>query len=143
MKLRNTVKLFLIISIFFVNFVSAMEGDNKAKAAQHNLDGIKCFQEGPALYNRALTHLAQAIKLDPENPQYYFNLGQVHFQMGNYGQALDSFAQAIKFGPDNPEHYKLHGNSYFNLSKFDDAITDYKAEQFRKVFYELLLLLCV
>ena len=60
------------------------------------------------LYDRAITHLQQALAFDPMNDQAHYNLGVVYKDQKKWAEAIASFENAAKYAPDNPSYqYEL------------------------------------
>jgi len=59
--------------------------------------------------NWAIASLAQAIRVDPANPNLRLQLGGLFFSLGKYDEAIDLFRQAIDLKPD-------FANAYYNLA---------------------------
>ena len=63
-------------------------------------------------YDKAISNLAEAIKLKPDYAQAHHNLGVAYNQKGNYDKAIACYNQAIKLDPDEDYgHYNIR-NTY-------------------------------
>lgn len=51
----------------------------------------------------------QAVRLDPNNPQQYINLGGLYYQLKDWDKAIEQFRLAISIKPD-------FANAYYNLA---------------------------
>jgi len=60
------------------------------------------------LHDRAISHLQQAIAIDPTNEQAHYNLGVVYKDQKKWNEAASAFEQAVKYASDSPTyHYEL------------------------------------
>ncbi len=67
-----------------------------------------------------------AIKLDPENPILWLNLGTIRRTNQSYGPAVTAFKKSIELDPANAlAHYNL-GSAYDAQKHYDDAIEEYR-----------------
>ncbi len=71
--------------------------------------------------------MKKAISYCPEEPAFYFSLGNSYSQNKQYLEAIDNLNKAKEFGyePKPSLHYNL-GNNYAQLKKYDEAIENYK-----------------
>lgn len=53
-------------------------------------------------YEQALETLIYLIRINPENPNYFIELGEVHQILGNYDKMLENAREAVKITPNNP-----------------------------------------
>ncbi|MEK9179513.1 MAG: tetratricopeptide repeat protein, partial [Patescibacteria group bacterium] len=57
----------------------------------------------------AISSYQRSLALDPNNPNYYFNLGSIYYVLGNYDESIRFFEQAAALKPNIP-------NFMYNLS---------------------------
>jgi tetratricopeptide (TPR) repeat protein len=57
----------------------------------------------------AIQAAQQAVRLDPNNPQQYINLGGLYYQLKEWDKAIEQFRLAINIKPD-------FANAYYNLA---------------------------
>jgi tetratricopeptide (TPR) repeat protein len=94
------------------NLAKAEEMWQKA-AAVHPQD-TRCRLELLALYeqsgrDRDALEVCEALrKIDPENPDYWLNVGVLNGRLRRYDAALEAVAQAIKLDPDNPKYRQAY-----------------------------------
>ena len=60
-------------------------------------------------YARALDDLKRALQLAPDNPYAWYNLGNIHIQMHNYGEARQAYSRALNLDPRFPDAYYNRG----------------------------------
>lgn len=83
------------------------------------------------LYSNELKELAQpeeafkkAVALNPNDPQLYFNLGEVHFFYSRYDQAIEAINRAVSLKPSYVEAYNLRALAYDARGQADLALRD-------------------
>ena len=86
--------------------------------------------------DRAIADFTEAIKLDPEFADAYFNRGGVWYERftagggpaenkTNLGQAINDFNEVIRLDPKRTAAYRQRGLSYGGLGEHDRAIADF------------------
>jgi tetratricopeptide (TPR) repeat protein len=77
-------------------------------------------------YDKAISNLAEAIKLEPDVAVTHNNLGYAYAKKGEYDKAIVAFNQAIKLKPDDAAdaHYAL-GVTYGEKGENDQAIASF------------------
>ncbi|MBQ7495789.1 MAG: tetratricopeptide repeat protein [Bacteroidaceae bacterium] len=60
-------------------------------------------------YARALDDLKRALQLAPDNPYAWYDLGNIHVQMHNYGEARQAYSRALNLDPRFPDAYYNRG----------------------------------
>ena len=70
-------------------------------AAQHNLEGIKSYNDGN--WKAAREHFVSAVKHDPQLPEAHFNLALTQHKLGQHGEAKKHFQTAGELTPNNKE----------------------------------------
>ena len=70
----------------------------------------------------AVTELAAALKLAPENPTLTFELATALYAARNYEQALSTVEPLLRARPDDPRFVKLAGYSLLQLRRVDEAL---------------------
>ena len=51
-------------------------------------------------YNDAITYYEKSLKLEPESPQIYFNLGEARFKLGQVALARNAYEMALRISPN-------------------------------------------
>ena len=86
-----------------------------------------CYSE-LGIYTKAIDAYKQAILINPDLDETYYNLGITYSQLDLYKDAIEAFKQAIRIDPNYAEaHYNL-GVNYAKLGLFKDAIEAFKQE---------------
>jgi tetratricopeptide (TPR) repeat protein len=89
------------------------------------------FQKGNDLFcngqlESAIINYKEAIKLNPDCQQAYFNLGLIYSQQKNHQDALLYYLKACDLCKTYTKALVQAGNSYRELKEYDNAITFYK-----------------
>jgi len=110
------------------HWMTAAQLDSDLGAAQNNL-GIYYFHTGE--YSRGLEHLQHALKLEPDNPDYLYNMAQmylVHFTQIEritetprdklYRQAMDMSRKAADLAPQDFDVVQDYAVNFFAAENF-------------------------
>ncbi|WP_125731505.1 serine protease [Microcystis viridis] len=73
---------------------------------------------------KAIAFFEQAIKISPQNPNYYNSLSSALQNVKRYDRALAAINRAIEIAPRS-SWYSNRGNIYSDLKKWDLALADY------------------
>lgn len=104
--------------------------DNKADLRWHapatNADAEKLNQEALALarqkeFGKAISKWAQAIALNANDPEYYFNLGIASFENKNFSEAVENLRQCLAVCPIYHRAHLILGTILLKLRKFAEA----------------------
>lgn len=75
-------------------------------------------------FPRAIAAYDYLVQADPQNSDYYFLSGNLHFDSHQFDLALSGFSKAIEIHPTFNLYYN-RGLTYGNLQQYDKAIEDY------------------
>ena len=73
----------------------------------------------------ALNCFMEAVKLDPENTNAYFNCGDVLYQAGNYSEAAAVYQKGLALKPDFAQGWFVLGNCFAQLGSGEGALLAY------------------
>lgn len=90
---------------------------------QSNLGNVLARQH---LYDAAVDHLQEAVKLRPDYADAYFNLGTVLFQKGQIDEAITQWRKALEIHPHDAEAHRNVGDALRKQGKMREAISEYK-----------------
>ncbi len=76
-------------------------------------------------YADATKNFNDAIKIQPDNPEYLFNRGVVYSIRRHYKRAAFDFSKTIALAPQNYEAYNARGSVLLRLRRFKAAIQDF------------------
>ena len=85
--------------------------------------GIKHLRNGE--YEDALSYFNDAIRIAPENGQYYDLRGKVYYGLKYYQKAAEDYSRAIEKRPDMVDAYFERGEAFRKLGKYGESIEDY------------------
>lgn len=74
----------------------------------------------------ALADFAQAIRLNPDLPQNFYDRGRAYLAKHDNMHAIDDFDQVIKLNPDIPQAWDSRGVAYRGEGDMDRAGQDYE-----------------
>lgn len=72
-------------------------------------------------WDRALSHMKDAIDLEPDNANAMFNAGDLLYKLGAYNEAADAYQAALRLDPKNANGWFVLGNALFRLRVFEGA----------------------
>lgn len=75
-------------------------------------------------FPRAITAYDYLIKLNPQNSDYYFLRGNLHFDSRQFDLALSDFSKGIEIRPTFNLYYN-RALTYGNLQQYEKAVEDY------------------
>jgi protein O-mannosyl-transferase len=78
------------------------------------------------LWDAAIDHLEQAIRLRPDYADAYFNLGSVLFQQGRIDQAIAQWQAALAIRPRDAEALRNVADAFRQQGKVKEAISEYE-----------------
>jgi tetratricopeptide (TPR) repeat protein len=93
--------------------------EQQPTAELHNL--LASVEEEAGRYVEAGRHYRQAVELDPNNEQYYFDLGAEYLVHLTFGPATEVFRMGTHKFPQSPRQYVGMGLAQFALRQYMDA----------------------
>jgi tetratricopeptide (TPR) repeat protein len=76
-------------------------------------------------FARTFEHFDAAIRLNPKNPEAFYNRGVAFGQTGQHDRALADLNEAIRLNPNDPDYFTNRGSAHFWTGERDKAIADY------------------
>ena len=76
-------------------------------------------------YDEAIAEFNNAIKINPNSANAYYNLGIIYDKKSDSDKAIANFSKAIGIDPALADAYYNRGSIYYKKGAFDDAISDY------------------
>ena len=77
------------------------------------------------LWDAAIDHLQEAVRLRPDYADAYFNLGSVLFQRGKIDQAIAQWQKTLAINPRDAEAHRNVGDALRKQGKVREAISEY------------------
>jgi hypothetical protein len=107
------------------SFVLTGCGGQTLTAEDYNKHGLSLAGQGK--YDSAVKEYTKAIKLAPQNADYYVNRGDAYYDMEEYDLAIADYTKAIELDPENASArlYSSRGVSYVLMGKYNLAIADF------------------
>ncbi len=75
--------------------------------------------------NEAITHFRESLRINPNQPAGFRNLGNTYQALGNTGAAIDAFREAVKLSPNDAEGHISLGYAYLIAGNLDLAYQEY------------------
>jgi len=107
-----------------LNQVAEMLKQFPRSLALHNICGAA--HAGMGNFDAVIDSCKQAIKINPDYVDAYYNMGNALQDKGELDAAIASYKQAIKINPDYVEAYYNMGNVLKNMGDLDAAVANYK-----------------
>jgi tetratricopeptide (TPR) repeat protein len=79
----------------------------------------------PIIDRSQINALSVQLENDPENPDLYYERGNLYYDLGEYYMAAQDYSSALKLRPDDPNLYNSRGNAYQGYEQYDLALQDY------------------
>ncbi|MFN6559077.1 MAG: tetratricopeptide repeat protein [Nostoc sp. ChiSLP01] len=87
-----------------------------------SLGGAKASKKD---YQGAIAYYNRALRLNPNNPDAYFQRGVASYQLQNYKAAFKDFEQTVRLSPNNALAYVNRGLARDALGDTEGALSDY------------------
>ena len=65
------------------------------------------------------------LEKQPDNFDVYYDLGRVHFELGNYASAIENFENVLEYKSENPWIYYYLGEAYEANDEIDKALSNF------------------
>ena len=75
-------------------------------------------------YQRAIKDFDEALRLDPQLAEAFYNLGFVYLNLGQYQRAIQNYGEAIRLDPQDGEAYTNRAAAYTLLGMDAEAKVD-------------------
>ncbi len=89
-----------------------------------HLLGVLAAEEGQ--YELAITAIGRAIRLRPESPSYYGNLGLAFSRSKDWPRAAAVYRQALAMQPPSASLWTRYGDALANLGHYGEAVEAYR-----------------
>lgn len=93
--------------------------DGYQALCQHGIEKAR-----QADFQSAIAYFGDAIQLQPESAEAYYQRGLAFFNVGNAQQAISDYASAMQRQPDRADFYFGRGLAYLTLGNLREALTD-------------------
>jgi tetratricopeptide (TPR) repeat protein len=101
-----------------IHYVRGLEKDSLMNYARLNLASS---YNSVGKNKEALKALKDAVAIDPKNERIFYNLGLLHYEMGDIPAAMESFQKAVGLKSENPSLYYNYGLLLQQLGKLKEA----------------------
>jgi tetratricopeptide (TPR) repeat protein len=76
-------------------------------------------------YRHAMIDYSRAVRLDPDESSWHFNLGLTRERLGDRASAVADYSAAVRVAADNADAYLNRGLIFLDNGKFDQAVADF------------------
>lgn len=76
-------------------------------------------------YHEAIKHLRESLRINPDQPAGFNNLGSTYQAVGNLPEAINAFREAVKLRPNDPEGHVRLGYAYLIMGDLDLAYQEH------------------
>ena len=97
----------------------------KGVTCQERGDSTKNLTEKQEWYDKAIVHYTEAISLNSELAEAYYNRGVAYGNKGEFDLEIQDYTTAIDLNPEHANAYNNRGVAYSNKGEFDLAIQDF------------------
>jgi tetratricopeptide (TPR) repeat protein len=102
--------------------IQADQETTKNRAVIYGSRAVGYYSKGD--YDRAIQDTDQAIRLNPNEPSFYYTSGLAYKKKGDFDRAIQDFNEAIRLNPNFERAYYDRGNAYIDKEEYDRAIQD-------------------
>ncbi|MFO0948075.1 MAG: tetratricopeptide repeat protein [Planctomycetota bacterium] len=78
-------------------------------------------------HDKALADFDEAVKINPENPEYFHLAGKSMQELGRKDEAFAVFSKAIALDSKNPAYYRDRGRLLQNMNRLQEAVKDFSS----------------
>ena len=109
------------------NYLKALELNPKLPQVYINLlrHYLARFYMEDARLDLAIDELENILEKQPDNFDVYYDLGRVHFELGNYASAIENFENVLEYKNENPWIYYYLGEAYEANDEIDKALSNF------------------
>ena len=115
-----------------VELLTRLSRDNENPELLNFCGAVESYQNN---FKAAKDYVLRAIKLDPKNDEYYFNLANIYFKQGDTVYAKQYYNHAISLKPENRNYHFALANLYYSEKHYKRAL-----EELQEDFFEANLL---
>lgn len=95
---------------------------NQLDDSQYNFIGLILQYKGE--YKKAIDSFKNAIKLSPQEDEYYYNCASTYFKMGDKFQAKNYYNLAINLAPENQNYHFALANLFYSEKQYRRAMEE-------------------
>ena len=92
-------------------------------SVQYHQRAHEAHQRGE--YDSAIADYSEAIRINPNEANIYYNRGTANFYIAQYESAIDDFDEAIRINPNDERFYNNRGLAKRHLGQYESAVDDF------------------
>ncbi len=94
--------------------------------------GVLAWRRGNGFYNsydndHAIAEYDTALRLSPDNAQFFYNRGNAYYQQAQYDRAIADYSEAIRHNDGYGAAWDSRANAYYFNGDMEQALRDYDA----------------
>jgi len=101
--------------------------DGKAKDVSKAFNGLGLAYYRQQKFNQAISAYGQAVTVNPQNHEAFFNLAKVHAEKKNYQAAVEDLQKAVNLDRNNYKYLTALAEKYNRLGDNSNAATNAQA----------------
>lgn len=87
---------------------------------------LGCKHENSHSYREAIEAYKESLRMNPNFPVAYINLGVVYYKLGKYSDAIEAFKEAAKVEPNSLLVYRKLGTAYIIRGAYSEAVDAFR-----------------
>ena len=107
------------------SYVLNMDGSQPSAALREEMRQLS-WAVPVALGSKEIEDYTEAIRLNPDDAEAYYNRGLAYYEQGNLDKAIADYDEAIRLNPDDAQAYYNRAIAYYDRGNLDKAIADYQ-----------------
>ncbi len=120
-----------------VELINKLSEDNENAELMNFCGLIEAYQGN---YKAACSNILKAVKLEPRNDKYYYNLANMYFKQGDTMYAKRYYNFAISLSPDNPNYHFALANLYYSEKHYKRALEELPDNLFEANLLKVIIL---
>lgn len=122
---------------FCVDLINKLDKDSDNAELLNFLGLIEAYRKN---YKQSIYYFSQAISIERQNSDYYYNLGNVYFKQGELISAKKNYNLAISLNPNNNNYHFALANLYYTEKHYKRALEELKCDFFEAKLLKAVIL---
>lgn len=122
---------------FCVSLIGKFDKDCKNAELLNFLGLVEAYREN---YKQSINYFMQAISIERQNADYYYNLGNVYFKQGEEVLAKKNYNLALSLNPENNNYHFALANLYYKEKHYKRALEELNGDFFEAKLLKAVIL---